>query len=219
LKNFTVGCVTPRTPDSTPRATIRGPREQLWQIKLDPAENAPLLAPRLDIPLPRERAPTLAPDELRRRQLAAPTASVMASGRVQPGVLAIEDLHRADPTTLDVLRSIAGHGALAPLFIVSTTRPEFRPPWGIRSHHATSALAPLDHAQVRDGVGGAYRTNQRFTAQNSSRSYCSTEASPRSRSGVLPCPPLSLTHTNPPAARLSSPTSRATRPGHIRQDP
>jgi predicted ATPase len=55
----------------------------LSQIKLDPAENAPLLAPLLDIPPPQTRAPTLAPDELRRRQLAALTAAVMASARVQ----------------------------------------------------------------------------------------------------------------------------------------
>jgi predicted ATPase/class 3 adenylate cyclase/predicted negative regulator of RcsB-dependent stress response len=124
----------------------------LAQMKLDPVENAPLLAPLLDIPLPRDRAPTLAPDELRRRQLAALTASAMASARVQPVVLAIEDLHWADPTTLDVLRGLAGPGALAPLFIVATTRPEFRPPWSMRSHHATIALAPLDRAQVRDMI-------------------------------------------------------------------
>jgi class 3 adenylate cyclase len=124
----------------------------LAQMKLDPAENAPLLAPLLDIPLPQERAPTLAPDELRRRQLAALTASLMAGVRVQPLVLAIEDLHWADPTTLDVLRGIARAGALAPLFVVATTRPEFRPPWGMRSHHATIALAPLDHAHVRDMI-------------------------------------------------------------------
>jgi class 3 adenylate cyclase/predicted ATPase len=124
----------------------------LAQMKLDPAENAPLLAPLLDIPLPLERAPTLAPDELRRRQLAAVTAAVMAGARVQPVVLAIEDLHWADPTTLDVLRGTAGPGALAPLFIVATTRPEFRPLWGMRSHHATISLAPLDRAQVRDMI-------------------------------------------------------------------
>jgi class 3 adenylate cyclase len=41
----------------------------LSQIKLDPVENAPLLAPLLGVPLPQDRAPTLAPDELRRRQL------------------------------------------------------------------------------------------------------------------------------------------------------
>jgi predicted ATPase len=67
-------------------------------------------------------------------------------------VLAIEDLHWADPTTLDVLRGIAGPGALAPLFIVATTRPEFRPPWDMRSHHMTLSLAPLDRAQVRDMI-------------------------------------------------------------------
>jgi hypothetical protein len=40
---------------------------------------------------------------------------VMAGGRVQPVVLAFEDLHWADPTTLDVLRGLAERGALAPL--------------------------------------------------------------------------------------------------------
>jgi class 3 adenylate cyclase/predicted ATPase len=124
----------------------------LAQMKLDPVENAPLLAPLLDIPLPLERVPTLAPDELRRRQLAALTASVMAGAQVQPVVLAIEDLHWVDPTTLDVLRGIAERGALVPLFIVATTRPEFRPPWDMRSHHATISLAPLDRAQVRDMI-------------------------------------------------------------------
>jgi predicted ATPase len=71
---------------------------------------------------------------------------------VQPVVLAFEDLHWADPTTLDVLRGIAERGALAPLLIVATTRPEFRAPWGMRSHHGTISLAPLDRAQVRDMV-------------------------------------------------------------------
>jgi predicted ATPase len=124
----------------------------LGQVKLDPAENAPLLAPLLDIPLPKERVSTLAPEELRRRQLAALTNWVMAGAKAQPLVLAFEDLHWADPTTLDVLRSIAERGALVPLYIVATTRPEFRPPWGMRSHHGTISLAPLDGAQVREMV-------------------------------------------------------------------
>ena len=124
----------------------------LAQVKLDPAENASLLAPLLDIPLPKERTLALAPEELRRRQLAALTNWVMAGAKVQPVVLALEDLHWADPTTLDVLRGIAERGALAPLYIVATTRPEFRPAWGMRSHHGTISLAPLDRAQVRDMV-------------------------------------------------------------------
>src|SRR5499427_6747511 len=102
----------------------------LTLIKLDPSENVPLLAPLLDIPLPQERVVPLAPEELRRRQFAALTSWTIASARVQPAVLAFEDLHWADPTTLDVLRGFAERGALAPLFIVATTRPEFRPSWG-----------------------------------------------------------------------------------------
>ena len=122
-------------------------------VKLDPAENVPLLAPLLDIPVPPERALALAPEELRRRQLAAFTSWVMAGARTQPAVLALEDLHWADPTTLDLLRGIAERGALAPLFVMATARPEFRPPWGMRSHHGTISLAPLDRHQVRHMVG------------------------------------------------------------------
>jgi predicted ATPase len=121
-------------------------------IKLDPAENVPLLAPLLDIPVPPERRPILAPEELRRRQLAALTNLVMAGARAQPVVLTLEDLRWADPTTLDVLRGIAERGALAPLFILLTARPEFRPSWGARSHHGAISLVPLDRYQVRHMV-------------------------------------------------------------------
>jgi len=124
----------------------------LVQVKLDPSEYAPLLAPILDIPLAKERISDLPPEELRRRQLAALTNWVIAGAKVQPVVLALEDLHWADPTTIDVLRGIAERGALAPLFVLATTRPEFRVPWSTRSHHATISLSPLDRAQVRSMV-------------------------------------------------------------------
>jgi class 3 adenylate cyclase/predicted ATPase len=125
----------------------------LTQVKLDPAENTPLLAPLLGIPLPRERVPTLPPEELRRRQLGALINWVMAGARAQPIVLALEDVHWADPTTLDLLRGIAERSALAPLVVLITARPEFRAQWGIRSHHGMIALTPLDRHQVRQMVG------------------------------------------------------------------
>jgi class 3 adenylate cyclase len=124
----------------------------LTQVKLDSAESAPLLAPLLDIPLPLERFLELLPEELRRRQMAALTNSVIAGARTQPIVLAIEDAHWADPSTLDLLRGIAERGALAPLLVLITARQEFRQPWGVRSHHGTISLVPLDRHQVRDMV-------------------------------------------------------------------
>ena len=139
--------------DVTPKGRLAELENALAQVKLDTAEIVPLVAPLLDIPVPKERLPALAPEELRRRQLAAVANWVMAGARAQPSVLAFEDLHWADPTTLDVLRGITEQGALASLFIVATARPEFRPPWSMRSHHGNISLAPLDRAQVRDMVG------------------------------------------------------------------
>src|SRR5271165_219874 len=139
--------------DVAPERRLADLETSLSQVKLDPTEYVPLLAPLVDIPLPPERASALAPEELRRRQMAAILAWLTAGARTQAIVLAVEDLHWADPTTLDVLRGIAERGALAPLLVVATTRPEFRPPWGMRSHHGTITLAPLDRAQIRQMVG------------------------------------------------------------------
>ena len=122
-------------------------------IGLPPAEYAPLIAPLFDVPLPRGRMAKLAPEELRRRQLAALVAWVLASARSQAITLAFEDLHWADPTTLDLMGALAERGAQAPLFIIATARPEFRSPWSLRPHHSVIALSPLDRAQVASMVG------------------------------------------------------------------
>jgi class 3 adenylate cyclase/predicted ATPase len=120
----------------------------LGLIGLDPTEYAPLLAPLVDVLLPEDRAAKLAPEELRRRQLAAMTAWILAAARTQAIVLAFEDLHWADPTSLDLMRALAERGAQAPLLIIATARPEFRPPWSVRSHHSVISLSPLDSVQI-----------------------------------------------------------------------
>ena len=117
-------------------------------IGLDPTEHAPLVAPLVDIPLPPGREAKFPPEELRRRQLTAMTAWVMAGARSQPVVLAFEDLHWADPTSLDLLRAFADRGAQVPMLLLATTRPEFRPDWSLRSHHSVISLSPLDRAGV-----------------------------------------------------------------------
>ena len=122
-------------------------------IGLDASEYAPLLAPLVDIPLPQERAAKLAPEELRRRQLAALTTWVLAGARSQPAAVVFEDLHWADPTSIDLMRALAERGGQAPLLLLATSRPEFRPPWGLRSHHSVISLSPLDRADVARMVG------------------------------------------------------------------
>ena len=140
-------------PDASDEQKLADLENTLRLIGLDAAEYAPLLAPLFDVALPDNRAAKFAPEELRRRQLAAMTALFLAGARSQPVVLAFEDLHWADPTSLDLLRALVERGAQAPLLIVATTRPEFRPDWSLRSHHSVISLAPLDRAQVRKMVG------------------------------------------------------------------
>jgi class 3 adenylate cyclase/predicted ATPase len=127
--------------------------DTLRLIGLDPNEYAPLIAPLVDIPLPEERAAKFAPEEFRRRQFAALVAWFLAGARSQPAALAFEDLHWADPTSLDLMQNLAERGAQAPLFILATARPEFRPPWSLRSHHSVISLSPLDRADVARMVG------------------------------------------------------------------
>jgi class 3 adenylate cyclase/predicted ATPase len=125
----------------------------LQLIGLEPAEHAPLIAPLVDIPLPPGSASNLPPEQLGRRQLAALVAWFLAGARSQPAALAFEDLHWLDPTTLDLMQALAERGRTAPMFILATMRPEFRPPWSLRSHHSVISLSPLNGADVAQMVG------------------------------------------------------------------
>ncbi|MFZ2108997.1 MAG: AAA family ATPase, partial [Roseiarcus sp.] len=139
--------------DSSAEQRLTDLEHTLGVIGLAPAEYAPLLAPLVDVPLPEDRQAKLPPEELRRRQLAAMTAFVLAGARSQPAVIAFEDLHWADPTSLDLMRALAERGAQAPLLLIATSRPEFRSPWSVRSHHSVISLSPLDRAQVAKMIG------------------------------------------------------------------
>ncbi len=151
-------------PDVAPERRLAELESVLAQVELDALEHAPLLAPLVDIPVPPERVPRLAPDEVHRRQLAAMVAWAMAGARVQPLVLILEDLQWFDPTSIDLVRALSDRGAQAPLLILAMARPEFRAPWSLRPHHSVISLTPLDDAQV-----------QRMVAQLASQRRLSTE--------------------------------------------
>ena len=83
---------------------------------LKSAQAVPLLAPLLNLPLPAKYPPLLiAPDQQRRRLLTTLVEWAIAGSRSQLLVLAVEDLHWADPSTLELmqLRLSAATGRVA----------------------------------------------------------------------------------------------------------
>jgi class 3 adenylate cyclase len=116
-----------------------------------PVENVvPLLAALLSVPLPEGRYPalSLSPQQQRQQTLDALNAWLLAEAERQPILVLWEDLHWADPTTLELLGLLVGQTPTASLLNVLTFRPEFVPPWPSRSHMTPLTLNRLERPQV-----------------------------------------------------------------------
>ena len=147
-----VEAVRHRLEEQEPAAERRVDALAAWHraVGLDAAQSVPLVAPLLELTVPADYPPPpAAADERRRRLIATLAAWVMGGARTQPILFHVEDVHWADPSTLDVLRVLAEQAAGVPLMLLITSRPEFRAPWPHRSHHAVIALTPLDRREVQ----------------------------------------------------------------------
>ena len=118
-------------------------------------EAVPLIAEMLSLPIPEKYPPLMfAPDQRRRRLLANLALWVLNIARLQPVVIAMEDLHWVDPSTLELTQMLVEQGATAPLMLLYTARPEFRAPWPMRAHHAQITLNRLNDRHTREMVAG-----------------------------------------------------------------
>src|SRR5262249_11867044 len=118
-------------------------------------EVAPLIVDLLQLQAgERYPAPTLTAEEKRRRLLAAISGWILGAARLQPVVLVSEDLHWLDPSSPELLEILAEQGASVALMLLYTTRPEFRAPWPMRTHHSQIALNRLSSRDVRRMVAG-----------------------------------------------------------------
>src|SRR4029077_20011557 len=70
----------------------------------------------------------------------------------QPTVITTEDLHWADPSTLELIQLLVEQSARARLLLLYTARPEFRAQWPLRAHHAQIMLNRLNSRNVRTMV-------------------------------------------------------------------
>jgi class 3 adenylate cyclase len=102
---------------------------QLEAAGLQPAAIIPLVAPLLGLEVDGELArPAVDPMALRAQTLEALRAWLDRYAQTRPSLLLVEDIHWADPTTIDWLGLVAGSDATG-LMVIATSRDTLSTPW------------------------------------------------------------------------------------------
>jgi class 3 adenylate cyclase/tetratricopeptide (TPR) repeat protein len=110
----------------------------------------PLFAALLSVPLPEARyaAVRLDPQQQKQQTYDALVAWTLEEAERQAMLVVWEDLHWADPSTLEYLGLLLDQSPTAAMLNLLTFRPEFVPPWPSRSHLTPLTLNRLERSQV-----------------------------------------------------------------------
>ncbi|MCG8417496.1 MAG: TOMM system kinase/cyclase fusion protein [Proteobacteria bacterium] len=131
----------------------------LVRYGVDVAANMPLFAALLAIPAGTDQPSIeVAPDRQKELTLEALLALILAMAEERPTFLLVEDLHWADPTTIELLTRLVSTTAAAPLCAVFTARPEFSPttlPTGILRLTLSRLASQQIEAMIADITDGA----------------------------------------------------------------
>lgn len=112
-------------------------------------EVVPLVAPLLSIPLAGSYPPVALPPQVQRRKtLEAMIAWLLGEMVSHPGLVVWEDVHWADPSTLELLSLFLDQIPSIPVLALITFRPSFQPPWPLRSYLTHLAIDRLSRDQV-----------------------------------------------------------------------
>ncbi|HZA75252.1 MAG TPA: adenylate/guanylate cyclase domain-containing protein [Acidimicrobiales bacterium] len=124
--------------------------EAVRDAGVDPVEAVPLLASLLSLPAGDEAArPALMPRDARALLLRSLESLLVANTARHPLLLIVEDLHWADPTTVELLGRIVTSVPNIPVLCVLTFRRNFQPPWGSRQPDLEIELGRLTPEDVR----------------------------------------------------------------------
>ena len=109
----------------------------------------PLLAALLSIPTEsRHLAPSLSPQRQRQETISVLLQLVLNLSDQQPLILVIQDVHWADPSSLELLGLLIEEARPSSLLVLLTARPYFVPPWPARPHFVQHHLAPLASTEI-----------------------------------------------------------------------
>lgn len=123
---------------------------QAWGMAVE--EALPVLLDLLGLPDETNALTTLSPEVRKARFLRTLTQLWLQSSRQGPLVLIVEDLHWSDPSTDEWLTTLVERLAGAPLLVLLTYRPGYRPAWMDKSYVTQLALQPLTAQESRQIV-------------------------------------------------------------------
>ncbi len=134
-------------PEDSAETRLGKLEEMLERFDQALGETVPMLAGLLSLPLPEDRYPPLAlsPEQRRQQTQDAIVAIILEQAKRQALLQVWEDLHWADPSTLELLGFLIEQVPAAPLLMVLTSRPDFAPPWSPRAYITPITLNRLEH--------------------------------------------------------------------------
>ena len=136
--------------EDAPELNLDRFEKKLRDDHLPPEEFVPPFASLLSLPLPEGRYPllNLSPEDLKRRILDLLAEWQFGLAERQPTVMVWEDLHWADPSSVEYLSLLIDQAPTASLLMVLTFRPDFPPPWAMRSYMTPITLNRLERLQI-----------------------------------------------------------------------
>ena len=138
------------TEADSPEVSIAKVHHQLQAVGLASEEWAPVLLHFLGLQEDATPLTALSPEARKARIVTLLTQLWLQASRQQPLLLVLEDLHWSDPSSEEWLGALVERMVGAPLLVLGTYRPGYRPGWLDKSYVTQVTLAPLpDAASLR----------------------------------------------------------------------
>jgi len=135
--------------EDTPQVKWSKLQHALTSYRFPQADTLPLVAALLSVPQLEDMPPlTLSPQKQKQKTQEALVAWILEEAEKTAVYCAWEDLHWADPSTLEFLSVLLDQAPTSRILALLTFRPEFTSPWGNRAHLSQITLSRLGRSQV-----------------------------------------------------------------------
>jgi predicted ATPase len=141
------------TRDAAPEVKLNKLEDLVRRATEQTKSIVPLLAALLSIPTnDRYSERELTPEQLKKQTFSALMALLQASAAQEPVILVFEDVHWADPTSLELLERIRDNVKNWRMLVILLHRPHVTLPWAEQPHVTSLTVNRLDGVQVSSMV-------------------------------------------------------------------